>query len=136
MECNGNAHTFAVEDDQMAGANDVETMGFVITKGPVESGLASGLLTVAEAAMKDGKRIGLCLMSDGAWLTKKGQRNQAHTIFLRLLEGGAEVTVCREHLRAAGISEDDVVEGVNTTGKTFKFLVGKVMEEWDRVVIV
>ncbi len=120
----------------MAGANDVETMGFVITKGPVESGLASGLLAVAEAAMKDGKRIGLCLMSDGAWLTKKGQKNPAHTIFLRLLEGGAEVNVCREHLRAAGISEDDVVEGVNATGKTFRFLVGKVMEEWDRVVIV
>lgn len=134
--CNSNTQPFAAEVDQMAGANDVETMGFVITKGPVESGLASGLLAVAEAAMKDGKRIGLCLMSDGAWLTKKGQKNPAHTIFLRLLEGGAEVNVCREHLRAAGISEDDVVEGVNTTGKTFRFLVGKVMEEWDRVVIV
>ncbi len=136
MLCNSNTQPFAAEVDQMAGANDVETMGFVITKGPVESGLASGLLAVAEAAMKDGKRIGLCLMSDGAWLTKKGQKNPAHTIFLRLLEGGAEVNVCREHLRAAGISEDDVVEGVNTTGKTFRFLVGKVMEEWDRVVIV
>jgi predicted peroxiredoxin len=116
--------------------SSAETMGFLITKGPAESGLAGGLLKVAEAAMKDGKSIGICLMSDGAWLTKKGQKNPAHETFLRLLEGGADVTVCQEHLKAAGIKEDEVVEGVNTTGKTFKFMVGKVMEEWDRVVVV
>jgi sulfur relay (sulfurtransferase) complex TusBCD TusD component (DsrE family) len=120
----------------MTADGPVEKMGFVITKGPLESGLASGLLTIAESAMKDGKGIGICLMSDGAWLAKKGQTNSAHASLLRLMEGGAEVSVCREHLRAAGIAEGEWVEGLNVVTKTFKVLVGKVMEEWDRVVVV
>jgi sulfur relay (sulfurtransferase) complex TusBCD TusD component (DsrE family) len=120
----------------MADEKSVQNFGFVITKGPVESGLAHNLLRVAEAAQKEGKTVDICLMSDGAWLAKKGQKNPAHETLLRLMEGGAGVSVCREHLRASGISEEETVDGLDLAGRTFKVLVTKVMEEWDRAVVV
>jgi hypothetical protein len=75
-------------------------------------------------------------MSDGVWLAKKGQKNRAHASFLKLLDGGAGATVCMEHLKAAGIAGEELVEGLNLTKKTFKDLVDNVMEKWDRVVVV
>ena len=120
----------------MADETNAQCFGFVITKGPAESGLAHNLLSVAEAAVKEGKSVDICLMSDGAWLAKRGQNNPAHSTLLRLLEEGAGVSVCREHLRASGIGEEELVEGLNLADKTFKVLVTKVMEEWDRVVVV
>ena len=73
--------------------------------GKVLEQMVGLLLKVAEAAMKDGKAIGICLMSDGAWLTKKGQKNPAHETFLRLMEGGADATVYQEHLKAWVLNE-------------------------------
>ena len=111
-------------------------MGFIITKGPAESGLAGGLLKVAKGASADGSTVGIFLISDGVWLAKRGQKNGAHEAFVELLGKGAQVTVSQEHLNGAGIGDGELVDGLEVTKKTYKDLVDHVMERWDRVVVV
>ena len=116
--------------------NPAGTMGFIITKGPAESGLAENLLKVAQGASGGGKGVGIFLISDGVWLAKKGQKTAAHATFLELLGKGAGATVSLEHLMGAGITEGELVDGLEVTKKTYKDLVDLVMEKWDRVVVV
>ena len=50
-------------------------IGFVVTKPPLESGLVSNMLSIAESSIDQGKSVGMFLISDGVWLVKKNQKN-------------------------------------------------------------
>lgn len=111
-------------------------LGFVVTKPPLESGQVANILTIAQSALDQGKSVGVFLISDGVWLVKKNQMNHVAEKFVKLLGAGAEVIVSSEHLDAAGISEDEVIQGVTITGKVYKDLVTKVMENWNKVMSI
>ena len=111
-------------------------IGFVITKPPLETGAVAGVLRTALDAVNDGRSVGLFLISDGVWLAKAGQENKAFTLFNELLGKGVSVTASGDHLLAAGIPEDGVVEGVEVTRKPYKALVATVMDDWWKVMVI
>ena len=111
-------------------------IGFVVTKPPLESGLVSNMLSIAQSSLDQGKSVGIFLISDGIWLVKKNQKNHVYEQFLNVLKGGAEVLASREHLEAAGIGDDEIVDGVTVTKRVYKDLVINVMERWNKVVSI
>lgn len=111
-------------------------IGFVITKGHLESSLVYNALGIAENAIEQGKTVGMFLISDGVWLIKKNQRNHVADRFVKLLGNGLQVIASKEHLEAAGIQDDDVMEGVTITKKVYKDLVINVMENWKKVMSI
>ncbi len=118
----------------MTGSNT--DLGFVITKPPLETGAVAGILRTALDSLDDGRSVGLFLISDGVWLAKTGQDNEAFTLFNELLRKGVPVTASGDHLLAAGIPEDGMADGVEVSRKPYKDLVLNVMEEWDRVMVI
>ena len=76
------------------------------------------------------------LISDGVWLVKKGQKSTVAKSFQHLLTSGIDVQVSSDHLDAAGISRDDIVDGVEVTTNIYKDLVLTVMEKWDEVITI
>ena len=111
-------------------------IGFMITKAPLESGLVSNALKIAQGALDQGKKVALFLISDGVWLVKKGQKNNVAELFGKLLSEGVQVTASEVHLAAAGINEKDIQDGVTVTKKSYKDLVLQVMEQWRKVVSI
>lgn len=111
-------------------------IGFVITKAHLESGLVHNALGIAENAIQQGKTVGIFLISDGVWLVKKNQQNHVAERFVKLLDSGMQVIASKEHLMAAGISDDDVLEGVTITKRVYKDLVTNVMENWKKVMSI
>jgi len=111
-------------------------LGIIITKAPLESGAVEGALELAKETVEQGRSVGMFLISDGIWLVKKKQDNDVARSFLELLEMGMHVIASRDHLEAAGISEDDVVEGISISDKIYKDLVFQVMERWSRVMTI
>jgi len=111
-------------------------IGFVVTKPPLESGLVSNMLSIAKSSIDQGKSVGMFLISDGVWLVKKNQKNHVVEKFENILKGGATVIVSGEHLEAAGISGEEIIEGVTVSKKIYKDLVTNVMEHWDKVMTI
>jgi len=111
-------------------------IGFVITKPPLETGAVASTLKIAIEARKSGKSVGLFLISDGVWLAKAGQENEASALFGELIADGVPATASGDHLLAAGIPEDGLVGGVEVAKKPYKALVANVMEDWDKVMVI
>lgn len=111
-------------------------LGIIITKAPLESGSVEGALELARETVEQGRSVGLFLISDGVWLVKKKQDNKVARSFHELLNLGVQVIVSKDHLEAAGITEDDVMEGVMRSSKIYKDLVIHVMERWNRVMTI
>lgn len=120
----------------MTGTHQPIDIGLMISKPPVESGIVASALGIAHGAMVKGQKVGIFLISDGVWIAKKNQKNHAAELFGHLVKGGATVTASDEHLAAAGITENEIVEGIHITKKTYKELVRQVMEDWSRVVSI
>lgn len=120
----------------MTGNGNQRDIGFVITKAPHESGLVANALTTALHAMEQGKTIGLFLISDGVWLSKKHQRNGLVDTLGTLMAGGATVRASGDHLRAAGIPGDEVMDGITITDHPYRDLVVDVMEHWGKVMTI
>ena len=118
----------------MTDQEQTKDLGFVVTKPPLESGLVANILTIAQSALDQGRSVGIFLISDGVWLVKKDQKNHVAGMFERVLGSGAEVIASSEHLEAAGISEDEIIDGVTVTKRVYKDLVTNVMENWDKVM--
>ena len=125
-------------DDGGAVADDGSEVdvGFVITKTPLDSGRVMSALAQAEAALAQGRRVGLFLISDGVWLARRGQDNSCAAAFQRVVAGGAAVTVSPEHLSGAGITPAELLDGMNVAGNTYRSLVECVMEKWRKIVVV
>lgn len=120
----------------MSRENQIKDIGFVLTKAPIESSLTYRFLSLAQNAIDKDKTIGLFLISDGVWLAKKNQNNKPHELLNKLLKNGAEVTVSKDHLMAAGIEDSDLINGVNVTEQPYADLVDHVMEKWNKVITI
>ena len=120
----------------MTDQEQTKNLGFVVTKPPLESGLVANILTIAQSALDQGRSVGIFLISDGVWLVKKDQKNHVAELFVKVLGDGAEIIASAEHLEAAGISEDEVIDGVTVTKRVYKDLVMNVMENWDKVMSI
>lgn len=118
----------------MAKNNYEIDIGFVITKAPLESSLATGIITLAKHAIDKGKTIGMFLISDGVWLVKKNQKNGED--ITGLIEKCVEVTISKNHLEASGIQTEELMSGVNVTEKPYTELVERVMERWHQVITI
>ena len=116
--------------------NQIKDIGFVLTKAPIESSLTYRFLSLAQNVVDKDKTIGLFLISDGVWLAKKNQNNKPHELLNKLLKNGAEVTVSKDHLMAAGIEDSDLINGVNVTEQPYVDLVDHVMEKWNKVITI
>jgi sulfur relay (sulfurtransferase) complex TusBCD TusD component (DsrE family) len=110
--------------------------GFIITKAPLESPKALGILQLAHKAITAGKTVGIFLISDGVWAAKDHQQNEAATIIPQLIQGGAQIIASGEHLDAAGISGDDIIKGIILSSKPYDDLVDHVMEHWRWVMTI
>jgi sulfur relay (sulfurtransferase) DsrF/TusC family protein len=121
----------SMENEKMA-----KDLGFILTKAPLESPHSLGILNTALGAVNSGRSVALFLLSDGVWLAKKNQNNRTFEVFQEILAQGAEVTASKEHLEAAGIPPEDLVQGVTIADKPYDALVEKVMEDWKRVMVI
>jgi len=116
--------------------DQIKDIGFVLTKAPIESSLTYRFLCLAKNVVDKDKTIGLFLISDSVWLVKKNQNNKPHELLKILLKNGAEVTVSKDHLMAAGIDNNDLIKGVNVTEQPYVDLVDHVMEKWNKVITI
>jgi sulfur relay (sulfurtransferase) DsrF/TusC family protein len=53
----------------------------------------------------------------------------------RFIQGGGEVLVSEEHLRAGGLPPEELLEQVEVVSEPYDRLVELVMERWDRVIV-
>lgn len=110
--------------------------GFIITKAPLESSKTIGILRLGQKAIASGKTVGIFLISDGIWVAKNHQQNEAGKLIPQLLQNGAQIIASQEHLEAAGISPNDIIQGIKISSKPYDDLVEKVMEKWRWVITI
>ena len=108
-------------------------IGFVITKAPFESTLGFGFLDLAKKAIDDGKTIEMFLISDGVWFAKKNQKSDN---LKYLIKKGVEITVSKDNLEAAGIEDNELIDGLIISEKPYMDLVELVMEKWKKVMTI
>ena len=53
-----------------------------------------------------------------------------------MIKKGAEVTVSKDNLEAAGIEDTELIDGVVISEKPYKDLVTLVMEKWSQVITI
>ncbi|MEE9202978.1 MAG: thioredoxin family protein [Dehalococcoidia bacterium] len=112
------------------------TLGIILTRGPYSSGGAEDAVGLALASQEAGDRVGLFLISDGVWLAHRGQEGPLLGSLVAFQGAGGEVLVSGEHLQAAGLSPQALVEGATVLPDPYDALVDRVMEHWDRVIIL
>lgn len=111
------------------------SLGIILTKGPQSGEDGENALDVALSALEMDDRVGLFLLSDGVWTAKRGLPGALAGKLNDFLRGGGQVTVSGEHLEAAGLGPERLVEGVSIAPDAYDRLVDLVMEEWDKVVV-
>ena len=111
-------------------------IGFVITKSPFESKRVEGALKMAKDAIAQGHSVGIFLISDGVFLAKRGQKNKVADLFNSVLSSSEIVIASQDHLVAAGISKDEMLEHIEISENIYDDLVEQVMERWGRVVSI
>jgi sulfur relay (sulfurtransferase) DsrF/TusC family protein len=111
-------------------------LGIILTRGPYSSGGAEDAVGLALASQEGGDRVGLFLISDGVWLAHQGQEGALLGQLKAFLGAGGEVLVSGEHIQAAGLPPQALVEGVTVLPDPYDALVDRVMEHWDRVIIL
>lgn len=110
-------------------------LGIVLTKAPAGSEDAENALDAGSQALLAGDLASLFLLSDGVWLAKRGKVDATEGKLADFIKLGGEVVVCGEHLKAAGLGPDRLVERVTIAEDGFGRLVDMVMDEWDKAII-
>lgn len=111
-------------------------IGFIITKAPLENSYISKLLESALNAINKNKKIGFFLISDGVYLIKKNQKNIPFNLIKKIIAQKTEIIVSIDHLNAAGISKDELLNEIKITEKTYDELVEFIMEKYERVITI
>ncbi|MFQ6137025.1 MAG: DsrH/TusB family sulfur metabolism protein [Candidatus Hydrothermarchaeales archaeon] len=109
-------------------------LGVIITKTPNASEDVENALSLGEDALTLGNQVGIFLLSDGIWVAKKGQPLIEKRLS-NLIERGCKVAASKQHLKAAGLSPEKLIEDVKVSDEPYDELVDLVMEEWDKVII-
>ena len=110
-------------------------LGIVLTKAPVGSGDAENALEAGRQSLLAGDAASLFLLSDGVWLAKRGKADGLEGKLDDFIRQGGQVVVCGEHLKAAGLSRDRLVDNVSVAEDGFGQLVDLVMDTWDKAII-
>ncbi len=108
-------------------------LGIILTKAPQGSEDAENALAAGLAALEAGDDASLFLLSDGVWAARKGAMVGKLPSFVAR---GGEVFVSGEHMKAAGLAADKLVEQAEVANDAFDHLVDLVMDQWDRVVVL
>ena len=113
-----------------------KSLGIVITKTPTLSTLVENALKIGRQAASKGQKVTIFLLSDGVWLAKKNQIGAATEELKTLLSQRTTVMVGHDHMKGAGIKENDIWDGITISDKPYHDLVENVMEHWDRVITI
>ncbi|MDO8689422.1 MAG: DsrE family protein [Dehalococcoidia bacterium] len=107
-------------------------LGIILTNAPQGSEDAENALAAGLAALDAGDEASLFLLSDGVWAARKGAMAGKLPSFV---SRGGTVFVSGEHMKAAGLAADKLVEKAEVTNDAFDRLVDLVMGQWDRVIV-
>ncbi len=107
-------------------------LGIILTKAPLGSEDAENALAAGMAALDAGDQASLFLLSDGVWAARKLAMAWSLPCFM---DKGGKVFVSGEHMKAAGLAEDKLVEQAQVANDAFDQLVDLVMDQWDRVMV-
>lgn len=106
-------------------------LGIILTKAPQGSEDAENALAAGLASLDAGDEASLFLLSDGVWAARKGAMAGLPSFVSR----GGKVFVSSEHMKAAGLASDTLVEQSKVANEAFDHLVDLVMGQWDRVIV-
>jgi len=91
----------------------------VIANGAYTSERPFTMLRFAYTALLEGHKINLFLVEDGIFVGKKGQDPSAYDNVEKwmsdVLEEGANVKACAVCMKARGITEDELINGISKT---------------------
>jgi len=114
------------------GTDKDNTVGFILSRTSSAPEDPIQILRVARSLQQEGHHVEFFLIGDGVWLAKSGHP-ETSPILTELISDGAKITLSGDHLKASGLSEDVLLEGVNTVEKPFEVMVEQVMERWGQV---
>jgi len=114
---------------------DDRTYGFLITALATSAKDPGQILRSAIKKREEGAKVDIFLMGDGVYLIKKGHTGPAPEALAKAHELGCNILVSIDHLKAAGIPEDELPAGAKAVKSPCKEIAWKTMEEWDRTII-
>jgi len=102
---------------------DADTATIVINEAAYGKERAWNALRLAKAMMVKDLKVNIFLLEDGVTVAKKGQRPpegyyNLERMVTELIQSGAKVRACGTCLQARGLTQTDLVSGVET-GKIF-----------------
>lgn len=110
--------------------------GFLVTAFSTSTKDPAQILRTAVAKRKEGAAVTIYLVGDGVYLARKGQGNATSSILEEAVSAGARLIVSDDHWKASGMPAGSLLEGAELVERSCKDLVERVMEEWDKVVVV
>jgi len=110
-------------------------LGILLTKAPAGSEDAENALEAGRQALLAGDAASLFLLSDGVWLAKRGKVDPVEEKLAEFVKLGGEIVVCGEHLKAAGLGPDRLIDTAIIAEDGFDRLVDMVMDEWDKAIV-
>ncbi|MDA8145670.1 MAG: hypothetical protein M0Z27_06390 [Thermaerobacter sp.] len=109
-------------------------LGIILTKPP--GGEAASALGTAAEALAWGDQACIFCLSDGVLAACRNQHGPTAEQLETVLRRGGEVLVSAPHLRAGGLSPERLVPGAVAVEEALDVLVDRVMEEWDKVMVL
>lgn len=96
-----------------------KTFTIVIADGAYTSERPYTMLRFAYTALLEGHKINIFLVEDGIFVGKKGQDPTTYdnvgTWMKDVIEEGANIKACGVCMKARGVSEEELIEGITKT---------------------
>ena len=100
-------------------AEKTKSFTVVIADGPYTKERPFTMLRFVYTALLDGHKVNIFLVEDGIFVGKKNQEPANYDNVGKwmgdVIEEGAKVAVCSVCMKARGISEDELMEGISVT---------------------
>ena len=120
--------------DTVTETGKFDSLGIVIAHTAAVHSDVLQAVNLGLEAMNRGKRVGFFLISDGVFSAIRGSGDVANGLG-QVISGGGKVFLSSEHVLAAGIPGEKLIEGTETLESAYEELVDLIMEDWDRVII-
>jgi sulfur relay protein TusB/DsrH len=115
-------------------SNGPRSFGVIVARTVSTTERPMDALRMAQAMLAQGRDVGVFLVADGVYIGKRG-RTEVSALLEALIAGGVKVYASPEHLKAAGLTKDRLVQGIEVADDTYRDLVDFVMERYDKVII-
>ncbi len=106
-------------------------LGFILMRSPHGSDSDSIVLKAGLKALGKGDGATILLIGDSVWLA-----NKLNTQVEKFIRKGGKVMASGEHLKANGLTGEELLSGVEIISDPYDKLVDLVMERFDKVVII